>query len=484
MYKNFTLALLFLSLSIYSQSGIMWNSEINLAPSANDNLHPRIAVDAIGNPLVIWGRSSDASVFFSRWTGTVFTNPVKLNPSWLKVATASWMGPEIAAHGDTVYVVVKRTPEASDTNHIYLMRSFNGGQTFSAPVRVDYIADSISRFPTVTTDASGNPVIAFMKFNAGFVASRWVVLKSANYGTTFSVDVKASGWNGAPGICDCCPGSIVTQGNFAAVLYRNNMSNIRDSWAGLSNNGGSTFSSGINIDNRNWMITSCPASGPDGTVIGDTMYTVFMSGAVGMYRTYLSKTSINNLTLNSVNSLTGNITGLSQQNYPTIASQGTALAIVWKHTINGSSQMPIRFTNDVRKGLPLAYDTVAPTDVTNADVALSKNKVFVVWEDDNTGTVKYRTGTFTPAGTGINKKDEDYFFDVRPNPAQGSLLLRWNVKDSKLTITNVLGQEIFSEHSTSSKNQSQLDVSGWNKGVYVITVESENFIASKKIIKQ
>ncbi len=110
--------------------------------------------------------------------------------------------------------------------------------------------------------------------------------------------------------------------------------------------------------------------------------------------------------------------------------------------------------------------------------------MFVVWEDDNTGTVKYRTGTFTPAGTGINKKDEDYFFDVRPNPAQGSLLLRWNVKDSKLTITNVLGQEIFSEHSTSSKNQSQLDVSGWNKGVYVITVESENFIASKKIIKQ
>lgn len=86
----------------------------------------------------------------------------------MTVAGAGWMGPDIAAHGDTVYVVFKQSPEGSDSSHIFCARSFDGGQTFNTPVRVDNIADSLSRFPTVTTDDSGNPIIGFMKFNSSF----------------------------------------------------------------------------------------------------------------------------------------------------------------------------------------------------------------------------------------------------------------------------------------------------------------------------
>jgi hypothetical protein len=142
---------------IIAQSEIAWNPALDVAPGNYDNMHPRIVSDASGNPLIIWGSMSDESVFFSRWDGTSFTIPLQLNPSWLAVATASWMGPDIASKGDTVYVVMKQTPE--DINPIYIISSFDGGINFSAPIQVDFIEDSISRFPTVTIDDTGNQLL-------------------------------------------------------------------------------------------------------------------------------------------------------------------------------------------------------------------------------------------------------------------------------------------------------------------------------------
>src|ERR1035437_711952 len=117
MKKILTYFILLLSFSGFAQSAITWTAGMNVSANSYGNLHPRMVVDHSGNPMIIWGRMSDASIFFSRWNGTAFTIPVKLNPSWISIATASWMGPDIASKGDTVYVVMKRTPEATDTNH-------------------------------------------------------------------------------------------------------------------------------------------------------------------------------------------------------------------------------------------------------------------------------------------------------------------------------------------------------------------------------
>lgn len=239
---------------------------MNIAPSASGNEHPRIVSDAAGNPLVLWAHANRA--MFSRWNGTGFTTPVMLNPPTMTIAGASWMGPDIASHGDTVYMVFKQTPEDSDTCHIWCIHSFNGGISFSPSVRVDNIGDSLSRFPAVTTDVQGNPIIGFMKFDPSFGDERWVVAKSTDFGFTFSIDVKASGWSSPTStVCNCCPGTIVCSGNTVAMIYRDNKSDIRDTWAGVSFNGANSFSGGMGIDGQNWYITYCPASGPDGVII-------------------------------------------------------------------------------------------------------------------------------------------------------------------------------------------------------------------------
>ncbi len=466
----------------FAQSGITWNMGMNISTNTYSNMHPRMTLDRAGNPLVIWGKMADQSVYFSRWMGTMFTTPVKLNPTWMTVATASWQSADIASHGDTVYVVVKRTPEISDTNRIFIFTSFNGGVSFNTPVELGFIADSISRFPTVTTDATGNPIVAYMKFNSSFMDSRWVVLKSTDYGSTFSNDVKASGWGSSAEVCDCCPGAIVSSGNTSAMLYRDNNSNIRDIWTGISTNNATTFPSGFEIDNNNWMVMSCPSSGPDGVIIGDTLYSTFMSSGSGAYRTYFSKSSISTGAINSMTNLTGSIAGLSQQNYPRIASDGNAMAIVWKQTVSGAAQLPILFTNNIANGFPASYDTVDLDNITNADVAMRNGKLFVVWQDDGSGTVKYRSGTYIQVGTGINEIAENNFW-VYPNPVSSTLTLQSNLdlQNAEIKIFNLLGGTVLTQNKISNTT---FDISELNNGIYFLQVRANNKLFTQKFIKK
>ncbi len=463
-----------------AQNGITWSPGGNISASSYGNFHPRISVDAEGNPLVIWGKSSDQSVYFSRWTGSMFTTPAKLNPTWLPVAMASWMGPDIASKGDTVYVVVRQTPESSDTNqHIYLLRSFDGGRSFSSPLRVEYIADSVCRFPAVAVDAIGNPVVAFMKFNSTFRESRWVVARSTDYGDTFSTDVKASGWGNSAEVCDCCPGSIITSGSTTALLYRDNNRNIRDCWSGISDDNAVSFTRGYALENNRWNINSCPASGPDGVIYGESIYSVFMNGASGKYRNYVSVSSISSGNLSAVSKLTEEMPGLSQQNFPRIANDAGAMAIVWKQTVNSIAELPILFTKDIAIGFPSSYELVDVADITNTDVAMSNERIYVVWQDDKSGTVKFRSGSYSAVTSGIQHVKKRTF-SAFPNPTNNILtIIPPESGVFAVQLFNVSGESIFCRQSASSI---ELNTSDFRKGMYFIQLSSSTATFIEKLI--
>ena len=145
MTKLFTLLCMLIQQLAWAQGGITWSAPIDIAPASFGNLHPRVGVDGAGNPLVIWGNNNNNKVYFSRWESGGFTLPVALNPASIPVFTASWASPDLAASGDTVYVVYKHTPE--DVNHIYLVHSYDGGANFSAPVRAIRTYASQPDFP-------------------------------------------------------------------------------------------------------------------------------------------------------------------------------------------------------------------------------------------------------------------------------------------------------------------------------------------------
>jgi len=468
--KNYLVLALFALVCniVTAQTGIDWGTSVDIAPSSFGGQHPRIVVDASGNPIVIWTRSGDESLMFARWNGTGFTAPVKLNDG-LTVANASWMGPDIAAKGDTVYVVMKQTPEADTNSHVYLTRSFDGGSTFSIPLRVDYLADSVSRFPTVAVDDAGHPLVAFMKFNNSFLDSRWAVSRSFDYGATFQTDVEASGWS-SPGseVCDCCPGALVSDGATVAMLYRDNRNNIRDTWAGLSTDSGTTFSTGFNLDQNNWNINSCPATGPDGVIVGDTLYSVFMNGASGTLA-YLSAFSLSSQTLVSVDPLTGVVPGLSQQNYPRIDHDDRALCVVWRQVLNGESQLALRFTQDITQGLPAGFDVVDGSGIVNADVALANAKVHVVWQDENDGKVKYKLGTYSPVSTGLATPAVGKSVVMAPNPAMDHTIIR--LVDHSAFLAEVYGFAGNLVYASTETTMLRLDTSEFQPGTYVVVLK-------------
>jgi hypothetical protein len=473
---------LFVGLSLLGagQTDITWSASVDVAPASNDNLHPRLALDGDGNPLVLWGKSSGEAKF-ARWNGSAFTMPVSLNPMDAAVFTSSWAGPDIASSGDTVYAVFKQSPE--DEGVIFIVRSTDGGMSFGEAVQVENIGDSLSRFPTVAIDGNGNPVVGFMKFNSEFGDAQWAVARSNDMGQSFNADAQASGWGDAT-VCDCCPGGIVASGDNVAMLYRNNAGNIRDTWAALSNDGGMSFPDGVNVDQQNWMLMSCPSSGPDGFMKGDTLYSVFMNGSSGTNLVYFSKTSMTDVSSDGGTPLTGDFSGLNSQNFIRIANDGNAAVIAWKQVVSSQSQLALLYTSEITSGWPTEYSIPVPMHVVNVDVAMSGNEIHLVWQDDNSGTVKYMKGTVS-IPSNISRALAYDGLNVYPNPFTSNLSFSFAAKNSnlwKIQLTDVTGQVVFSTDNASAG--SSHDVSSFSPGVYTMTLSSGGSQHSTTIVKQ
>jgi hypothetical protein len=445
---------------------ITWGTPIAVySVDANHNNHPRVALNRSGDPYIIFGQT-DTRVYFTKWNGTAFTTPTVASGA-LTVFSQSWAGPDLAAHGDTIYVAMKVTPEmTTTTNYTYLAHSYDGGASFSMPVRVDNIGTNHSRFPIVTTTSAGNPLVAFMKFTTAGTNAKYAVVRSSDYGMTFTPEVIASGT--VDSVCDCCPASIVSSGSNALMLYRNNNGNIRDMWAGVSTDGGMTFPNRVEVDTTNWMITSCPSSGPDGFAIGDSLYTVFMSAASGTSLVYLSRASLSGLTAKH-SRITGMFSGLTSQNYPRVDNTSNTAVAVWVQSASGSKYVACSLTGNISSGFS-GYVTVpgsTSSGIMDADVAITPGAIHIVWEDDNSGKVMYVKGTYTLPSTSIEHLSKKEMIEAYPNPSSNDFTVSLNDVNSISTcfLTDNAGRNI--ELKPTIKNgKATFSLNGVAKGGY------------------
>ncbi|MBK7440736.1 MAG: T9SS type A sorting domain-containing protein [Bacteroidetes bacterium] len=463
---------IFLPAICFSQSSIVWDSPMQVAESSFSNQHPRVVLDRNNNPLILWGNTNEAAAYFARWNGTEFTTPIRVTPMDMEIFTASWAGPDIAAFGDTIYVVCKENPE--DMAPAYCIHSYDGGMTFSAPVEVDgMIGDNISRFPAVTVNEDGQPIVAFMKLDSDFGNARYVVATSNDFGNSFNMDVLASEFSGGD-VCDCCPVGITSENNYVATLYRDNLDNLRNSWAGISTNGGDMFMNGIQIDQTDWIINACPSSGPDGIIINDSLYSVYMSAASGDSRIYFSTSSLISFEANFDIRLTAEFPELTTQNYPRIANFGNAVAITWRQNVGTNSEIPLLFTSDISNGLPLEYDTVALLDfygLENTDVAASATSVHVVWQDNYNDVVYYRNGTYAEPLTTSEIIDQQ--IKLYPNPAKDVIYVKSDFDISTFSLINMNGERIIIT-STLLKDEIAINVKNVASGIYLVLLQDNS----------
>lgn len=436
-----------------AQTNLYWSTPIDVASSNYGHYFPRIVNAGNGTIYVSWGGNDN--VYFSKWSGGTFSSPIQLNNTSTPAFTASWTGPELAARGDTVYCTFMHKIWKQKT---YLVRSFDGGTTFSGPVALENYPDSTSRFPMVAIEPGGHPIISFMKMDTNGAHSHYVVRQSTDFGSTFTNEKSVSSWQGPMSeVCDCCPATIKSLDNKVAVFYRNNISNMRDIWTGVSTDNGTSFTNGFAIDNNSWMINSCPSSGPDGIILGDSLYAVFFSGT----KSYMSRSSISAASLNTVGQL-GPV-GSANQNFPRIDNEGKKVAIVWK-----GLGLFMSFFSDITDAATVIHDTISSASIGSADVVMYNNEIHVVWQDNNSGTVKYSKGTFAPAGlTPVNAASK---LEIYPIPVTNTLKIQTGLEIRSAYIWNLLGEKMHVDYDGAKS----INVSELNEGHYILDIEFQN----------
>jgi len=388
MRKIFIALLLLLNVNCFSQKTVYWYEPIPVADKTYGNLHPRIVLDKADNPIVLWG-DPNGRAFISKWDGRAFSEPVQVNTEGTEVFTESWAGPEMASKGDTMYIVFKQMPE--EKGHIMIRHSYDGGKNFSIEEEVEDSNCVLTRFPTVAIDPYGNPLVAFMKLDSGFVNPEYVVAKSTDLGDSFAHYAIVTDYSGGK-VSDCCPATVVESGNATVALYSDNLKGVRNIWDGISTNGAGSFTKGLQVDKTNWSTSACQPNAPHGIIISDTVYSVYMSGGDSSL-IYLSKTSLSGMM--SVSSpLTGNLPGLVGQNFPRISNLGNATAIAWEQSIASTTQICMSFVSDITREYPSVYDTIAKGVLANTDVTVGAGHIYIVWQDDSSGRVMSKVGRY------------------------------------------------------------------------------------------
>jgi len=298
---------------------------------------PRVVITANESPFVIWSKATTPKAIRGRkWNGTAFGNAVDLVSADLM--PTGFIGPEVAAKGDTIYLIFE---SLLHSNHvIYLKKSVDGGLTFSDTIRVSTNSNTNYFFmPNVAVTENGNPVISYMECLANFTDYKQTVRASFDFGQTFSAEADVSAL--APGEpCDCCQSTLVTKGNNDVfLLFRNDDSNVRNTYIAKSTDGGMTFTTTEDLDDVNWVLNSCPTSSPVGAVLGDSIMVVRRNGGSGINELYKSNVNANDLQKSYFTKV--EYTGSSLQDKVEIAAANIATGVfvsVWEENRNGNKE--------------------------------------------------------------------------------------------------------------------------------------------------
>lgn len=401
-----------------AQNGIAWEPEIIVSDGATyGKIRPRAALVG-NNPIVIYGGFGDENLFISKWNGSGFDTESVL-PTGTSTYVANWTGPDIAAQGDTVIAVFKLKP--SESGNVYVVRSLDGGQTFSDTIRVGNYTGGNQWMPSIEIDANGNPTVAAMIHDGQWSNPRQALFHSNDGGLTFGPVEEVT--SSIPGeACDCCPSEVVIDGSREILLMRNNENNIRDVFGILSTDGGTSFPFTENLDQLNWSIAQCPASGMDGYFNNNDFYTTYASNAEGTYKVYVSRSDLSS-GLSMVERVSVPAQTNGGQNYPTMDGSNDTIVMTWEERIGNDRDIyyALSIGNDPLNQLSsmkVQANAIALGNQTNPDILYKNGFVHLFYQDDANGNVMYRRGTITDVAT-ISEltQTEIHFF---PNPSVDS----------------------------------------------------------------
>lgn len=435
--KKLSLSLFFIiCFSALSQS-LNFSDIEYLNPNETASQRPRICL-INGEPLVMFTSISlEKKIFVNRMKDGEWLGENLISTEGINFQAGTRLGPAISSYGEIVYVayILDSSPK-----QIAFQRSVDGGLTFTESIMAYNLGSDLAEGIDVLVLPDGNPVIAFIHYEAGWVNASQVVIRSYDEGETFTDLISI---DNTP--CECCTPSLVAGESNYGVSYRDNDANIRTFKVRISSNETADFTGSLETDLTNWEVSGCPSSSSDGFITGDTLYSTWMSKPGSLTEIYMSRLNIDEELIIDWSVVDSDI-DYGSQNHPKMDGDSETQVVVWEEY------------RELKKdiyGVVIQNGVYGPSfSVTEGDSIENKENVDVMYDKDsnifhlvyrNNGenAVAYRT--MSPSSLSIEKLDSD-LFRLYPNPAFDKIKLDMKL-DGALTfrIYNSKGELVLAD---------------------------------------
>ena len=117
-----------------------WSTETTVANSSFQNLRPRITSNASGEAVVLWGSNATGTNYAAVGGVSGFSTPVSVIPAGLNTWVANWIGSEIDAHNDNVWLTM--FGQVNGDWRVFAIGSSDGGYTWGDTVAASPVSAS------------------------------------------------------------------------------------------------------------------------------------------------------------------------------------------------------------------------------------------------------------------------------------------------------------------------------------------------------
>jgi hypothetical protein len=121
--------------------------------------------------------------------------------------------------------------------------------------------------------------------------------------------------------------------------------------------------------------------------------------------------------------------------------------------------------------------------VISGDVIIVGQEVFVVWQNNISGVVKFKSGTID-FSIGVDESVKSEEMNVFPNPSTGI----WNITNiednANYQLLDASGRIIQSNPGTNLDGHLKLDLRDYPAGLYFLKVRTDDGVKSFKLLKR
>lgn len=232
---------------------------------------PVISVRASGALSLMKVLKGDLWVQTSFDGGDSFEPPVRVNDVAGEVSSHGESSPLMQIRTRSEFYVVWQT-RRGEGSALRFARSMNWGESFTKAVDVDPSGSSQAFF-TMNVSPKGEVYIAWLdgrdRGKGRMGTSAVYVTWSKDKGQSFEKPVRVS-----LDVCPCCRPSIGFGGDGAVYLSWRGVleNNVRDIFVAASQDGGASWGPGMRVAEDNWVLNGCPHSGAALASIGKRLF--------------------------------------------------------------------------------------------------------------------------------------------------------------------------------------------------------------------